>query len=60
MKERKFWSENASGYDQSIIEKHWKIYPSPLDKISSDLMTGGTVLEVATGTGLVEFIRKRL
>jgi len=52
-KERKFWSKNASGYDRSIIEKHWKIYPSLLDKISSDLGTGGTVLEVATGTGLV-------
>ena len=52
-KERKFWSKNASEYDQSIIEKYWKIYPSLLDKISSDLGTGGTVLEVATGTGLV-------
>jgi ubiquinone/menaquinone biosynthesis C-methylase UbiE len=52
-KERKFWSKNASGYDRSIIGKHWKIYPSLLDKIASDLGTGGTVLEVATGTGLV-------
>jgi ubiquinone/menaquinone biosynthesis C-methylase UbiE len=52
-KEQKFWSKNASKYDQSIIEKYWKIYPSLLDKISSDLGTGGTVLEVATGTGLV-------
>jgi ubiquinone/menaquinone biosynthesis C-methylase UbiE len=52
-KERKFWSKNASGYDQSIIERHWKIYPSLLDKIAQDVETGGTVLEVATGTGLV-------
>ena len=52
-KEREFWSKNASGYDQSIIGKYWKIYPSLLDKIASDLGTGGTVLEVATGTGLV-------
>lgn len=52
-KEQKFWSKNASKYDQSIIEKYWKIYPSLLDKISSDLGNGGTVLEVATGTGLV-------
>ena len=52
-KERKFWSKNASGYDQSIIEKYWKIYPSLLDKIAQDVETGGTVLEVATGTGLV-------
>ena len=52
-KEQKFWSKNASKYDQSIIEKYWKIYPSLLDKISSDYGTGGTVLEVATGTGLV-------
>lgn len=52
-KERKFWSKNASGYDQSIIGKYWKIYPSLLDKIAQDVGTGGTVLEVATGTGLV-------
>lgn len=30
--ERKFWSENASEYDYSIIENHWKMYPSLLDK----------------------------
>ena len=52
-KERKFWSKNASSYDHSMIEKHWKIYPSLLDKIAQDVETGGTVLEVATGTGLV-------
>ena len=52
-KERKFWSKNASGYDQSIIGKYWKIYPSLLDKIAQDIGTGGAVLEVATGTGLV-------
>jgi len=52
-KERKFWSKNASRYDQSIIGKYWKIYPSLLDKIAQDVETGGTVLEVATGTGLV-------
>jgi len=52
-KERKFWSKNASGYDQSIIGKYWKIYPSLLDKIAQDVGTGDTVLEVATGTGLV-------
>ncbi len=52
-KERKFWSKNASRYDQSIIERHWKIYPSLLDELASDLGTDNTVLEVATGTGLV-------
>jgi len=52
-KERKFWSENASGYDQLIIGKYWKIYPSLLDKIAQDVGTGGAVLEVAAGTGLV-------
>jgi ubiquinone/menaquinone biosynthesis C-methylase UbiE len=52
-KERNFWSKNASRYDQSIIERHWKIYPSLLDKIASDLGADNTVLEVATGTGLV-------
>ncbi|MEA1894356.1 MAG: class I SAM-dependent methyltransferase [Euryarchaeota archaeon] len=51
--ERKFWGKNASGYDRSIIEKYWKIYPSLLDKIAQDVGTGGAVLEVATGTGLV-------
>ncbi len=52
-KERKFWSKTASGYDRSIIGKYWKIYQSLLDKIAQDIGTGGTVLEVATGTGLV-------
>ena len=52
-KEQKFWSKNASSYDQSIIGKYWKIYPSLLDKIAQDVETGGNVLEVATGTGLI-------
>ncbi|MEA1944375.1 MAG: class I SAM-dependent methyltransferase [Euryarchaeota archaeon] len=52
-KERKFWSKNASRYDQSIIKKHWKIYPLLLDKIAQNVETGDTILEVATGTGLV-------
>ena len=36
-----------------MIGKYWKIYPSLLDRIASDLGTGSNILEVATGTGLV-------
>jgi len=52
-KERKFWDNLSPEYDQ-FIEKNWKIYRSSLlDKISSDVTVGDTVLEVACGTGLV-------
>ena len=51
--ERKFWSENASEYDYSIIENHWKMYPSLLDKNLRRSWRWGAVLEVAIGTGMV-------
>ncbi|MCD4733563.1 methyltransferase domain-containing protein [bacterium] len=51
-KERKHWDKLAPRYDR-YIEKHWKIYPSLLDKIAEDIETGSTVLDVATGTGSV-------
>jgi phosphatidylethanolamine/phosphatidyl-N-methylethanolamine N-methyltransferase len=51
-KEKKYWDKLAPSY-KSYIEKHWKIYPSLLDKISEDVNVGDIVLDVATGTGLV-------
>jgi ubiquinone/menaquinone biosynthesis C-methylase UbiE len=52
-KEKKFWDKLSPEYDQ-FIEKKWRIYQSSLlDKISNDIDTGDTVLEVACGTGLV-------
>ena len=52
-KERKYWDKIAPEYEHSVIEKYWKVYPSLLDKISKDIGVGNTILEVATGTGLV-------
>jgi len=54
-KEKNFWDKLSPEYDE-FIEKNWKIYRSSLlDKISSDVNAGDTVLEVACGTGLVAF-----
>ena len=50
-KEKRFWDKIAPEYEP-FIEKHWKVYPSLLDKIYNDV-DGDTVLEVACGTGLV-------
>ena len=52
-KEKKYWGKAAPKYDHFIIERYWKVYPSLLDKISKDIDVENTVLEVATGTGLV-------
>lgn len=51
-KERKYWDQIAPEYEH-FIEKYWKVYPSLLDKIAQDVDAGNTVLEVATGTGLL-------
>jgi len=51
-KERKYWDKYAPRYDRGI-EKYWKFYPVLVDKISQDVEIGNTVLEVATGTGLI-------
>ena len=50
-KERKYWDKIAPEYEHSVIEKYWKEVYS--DKISKDIGVGNTILEVATGTGLV-------
>lgn len=52
-KERKYWDKIAPEYEHSVIEQYWKVYPSLQDKISKDVGVGNTILEVATGTGLV-------
>ena len=52
-KEKKYWDKIAPEFEHSVIEKYWKVYPSLLDKISKDIRGENTILEVATGTGLV-------
>lgn len=51
-REMKYWDRLAPGFDQ-FIEKHWKVYPSLVDRICKDVEGRNRILEVACGTGLV-------
>ncbi len=50
--ERKFWDRFAGRYDR-FVDRWIKSYPLLLERISLEIPMGSTVLEVASGTGLL-------
>ena len=50
--ERKFWEKFAPKYDR-FVDRRIGSYPLLLEKVAEEVQSGATVIEVATGTGLL-------
>lgn len=55
IKETKFWEKFAGNYDSFIKNTVSKTYGIILEKITAELRTDQTMLEIGTGTGILSF-----